>query len=176
MWTMQERWQRLVENYQQFRKEAEFFVGTSEHGEAILRDALSGPTPNFFETVIILSAANELASSAAFAFIDDLVYLSQSQKFATPAWEIICRLPKELVIARVEEQLPSLMHGADYISAMLLLTLCHRLSKSLYEKCLHMALESEDPDIRELAADWKQNPRDGNMQDMNDGNNSDRIS
>lgn len=85
---------------------------------------------------------------------DDLVFLSLSQRYAFVARDLIASLPREWVIARIEEAVEAHLRGGTYDEYRMMLGLYLGFDHALTRRLARRAAAHDDEDIREAGEEF----------------------
>lgn len=144
-------WRALFESYTSYiTRLNEFLTQAGDRVIQIRRGLMSSSPP---ERAFALTCFERLDISEQRSLLDLLVGDCTDVRVAVTAREIIRALPRDFVLANVEQCARGYTDGSDYMDYAMLMDLYDSLDKDLMMRLVTMAKLHADPDIRELAVE-----------------------
>lgn len=143
-------WRRLVECRWAYSLASRDFLAEKAERIAVLRRALRSP-----ERDTALAMSGSLSVEERQDLFSEWVHLARCahSPFA-PAWDIILALPREWVLARIEQEVDAILEKAEETDYWMFLQLYAKLDRNLTLKLARRAAVHADPEIRELGEDY----------------------
>ncbi len=149
----QDLWPRLVESHTASSlARREFFADGVDRIEMV-RAGLSLPQGNDAATAFHL--LRHMKVGEQMQLFRELIHLARAAHgYFHPAWEVILSLPKDWVLARIEQEVDPILANEEETDYYMFLQLYDKLDRNLTLKLARRAASHADSQIRELGEDY----------------------
>jgi hypothetical protein len=156
-------WHHLVESFLAYsRASAEFFAEGTDR-VALLRKGLGLPRGENRATALDL--LKRMNASEQMQLFPELIRLARAAHGPVETIrEIILGLPRDWVLASIEQQVNPLLNDEEYDDYWMFLELYEQLDRNLTLNLARRAVANPDPEIRELGEDQLERLREPQLQ------------